>query len=89
MSDYWFRPRDFGYGATPTTWQGWAVSAAYAAIVFGCVVVLLWTEPAASAWAATLTVLLVATVLLIYVSWLKTDGRWQWHWGQNSRRKTR
>ena len=23
-TDYWFKPRRYGYGATPATWQGWA-----------------------------------------------------------------
>ena len=22
---YWFKPKAFGYGATPTTWEGWLV----------------------------------------------------------------
>ena len=23
MTEYWFRPKRDGYGATPVTWQGW------------------------------------------------------------------
>ena len=23
---YWFRPKRFGYGAVPATWQGWAAT---------------------------------------------------------------
>jgi len=26
MAEYWFKPKRYGYGATPATWQGWAVT---------------------------------------------------------------
>ena len=26
MAEYWFKPKRYGYGATPVTWQGWAVT---------------------------------------------------------------
>ena len=26
MNAYWFKPRQYGYGVTPTTWEGWAVT---------------------------------------------------------------
>ena len=26
VTTYWFRPRRYGYGATPMTWEGWAVT---------------------------------------------------------------
>ena len=33
MARYWFRPRRYGYGATPTTLEGWALTVAVATIV--------------------------------------------------------
>ena len=24
MTRYWFKPKRYGYGATPVTWEGWA-----------------------------------------------------------------
>jgi hypothetical protein len=33
MARYWFKPRRYGYGATPVTWEGWALWSAAAAIV--------------------------------------------------------
>jgi hypothetical protein len=81
MTTYWFRPKQFGYGATPTTWQGWVMT-----IVATLVVV------AATAWLTTLTaidprfwvaVLIDAVVIaaLLEVSRRKTDGEWRWRWG--------
>jgi hypothetical protein len=29
--EFWFRPKAFGYGATPDSWEGWMVVAAYGA----------------------------------------------------------
>ena len=26
MTRYWFRQKKFGYGATPNSWQGWALT---------------------------------------------------------------
>jgi hypothetical protein len=81
MTTYWFRPKQYGYGATPTTWQGWAMT-----IVATLVVI------AATAWLTTLTaidprfwvaVLIDAVVIaaLLEVSRRKTDGEWRWRWG--------
>ena len=28
----WFRPKRFGFGWTPATWEGWVVTAAVAAL---------------------------------------------------------
>jgi hypothetical protein len=33
MSDYWFKPKRHGYGATPANWKGWAASLAFLAIM--------------------------------------------------------
>ena len=29
MSDYWFRPKRYGHGASPANWKGWAAIAGY------------------------------------------------------------
>jgi hypothetical protein len=81
MTTYWFKPRQFGYGATPISWQGWVLSLA------GMIVVV-----AATAWLTTLTAVdprfwlalaIDAAVIaaLLVVSRRKTDGEWRWRWG--------
>ena len=32
-NEFWFRPRDYGYGAAPTTWEGWMTVAVYLTVV--------------------------------------------------------
>lgn len=51
----WFRPKAFGWGLRPVTWQGWVYSAVWAAtIALPFVALLLWREAAieAVAWMA-------------------------------------
>jgi hypothetical protein len=33
MTRYWFRPKRYGYGATPVTWEGWALTVGIVAVV--------------------------------------------------------
>ena len=33
MTEYWFKPHGYGYGATPVSWKGWAAVAVYAAVM--------------------------------------------------------
>ena len=62
MPRYWFRQKRFGYGATPNTWQGWLVYAAYALLLAGGWRAFPLPHHAAAfaIWAAGLTALLAA-----------------------------
>jgi hypothetical protein len=33
MSRPWFRPKEFGYGATPITWEGWLATLLFVLLV--------------------------------------------------------
>ncbi len=82
MSRYWFRQKSFGYGATPNTWQGWLLTIAGCAGLFGVVLVgpairdnimrALWLVLGAAAIA----------VPFIFVAWKKTEGGWRWRNGE-------
>jgi len=80
---YWFRPKSFGYGAAPITWQGWAVTLGSATITVGAILAIVVSE--ARDWpdrrpfqAACLIVLLATMIASIAVSRAKTDGEWRW-----------
>jgi hypothetical protein len=84
MARYWFRPKRFGWGATPVTWEGWAVTLG---TVFAMVAVSLFLRlTAKSLWslAALLAFDAVALTVLAIVSCRKTDGGWRWHWGKDA-----
>lgn len=74
---YWFRPKLFGYGAVPVTWQGWMLTAALvvAAAMIGNI---------AQHWSTAYAALLVPLVVgFLYLCSIKTDGAWRWRWGSD------
>jgi acyl-CoA synthetase (AMP-forming)/AMP-acid ligase II len=80
-NEFWFKPKTFGYGATPATWQGWSVMAVYAAVIAGCVAVNLHTHSLAVR-VGSLVAIVAATIVLVAVSVQKTDGAWGWNAGR-------
>jgi hypothetical protein len=79
MSDAkWFKPRRYGYGGTPTTWQGWVVVLGYAFLV----VSLFAAEERGAISQLVMVVLIIAATIpfLLFVR-ARTDGEWKWRWG--------
>ncbi len=81
MTTYWFRPKRYGYGATPTTWQGWAVTLGTVAAMVAVTLLLRLTFRSFWALAAVLAFDVLALIALAHVSYRKTDGEWRWRWG--------
>jgi len=81
MTTYWFRPKRYGYGATPVTWQGWAVTILVVLVVAAASLVLRLTERHLWALAALLPFDAIAVAALVIISRRKTDGEWRWRWG--------
>lgn len=81
----WFRAKRDGWGWTPATWQGWAVTGIYAALVAGWVGYYFSTHEALRlGWHfdfAALWPVAVASAVLLAVCWLKGE-RPHWHWGE-------
>ncbi|WP_010543211.1 hypothetical protein [Sphingomonas elodea] len=73
---FWFKPKAFGYGATPVTWQGWTLTLAYVLSAVLLVNHAGWGHPAFY-W-----LLIPSTVAMLWISWIKTDGEWGWRWGR-------
>ncbi|HEY7998920.1 MAG: hypothetical protein WA743_00455 [Pseudolabrys sp.] len=86
MTQYWFKPKRFGYGATPVTWEGWVVTFATAAFVAGSVIVmeLLVDKSDLAAWLVWVALIAAATWWFIQFSRRRTDGEWHWRWGKGS-----
>jgi hypothetical protein len=86
VSEYWFKPHAYGYGATPTGWKGWLAVAAYLAAVAALSLSLTaWPAdlPAGpAAWQAASWFILVGllTLAFIHLARAKTDGQWRWRW---------
>jgi uncharacterized membrane protein len=72
---YWFAPKLYGFGATPVTWQGWAVTLAFAVALMGAV---RWLPATSEKLIVSLA--LIATFIAIAAA--RTDGGLHWRWGQ-------
>jgi hypothetical protein len=91
MAEYWFRPKDYGYGATPTNWKGWAAIAGYVAALLAVILPLIalpaQMPPGPVAWQVVTAVLMVALLTFGFVRLCraKTDGEWIWRWGSGAK----
>jgi hypothetical protein len=85
---YWFRPKSYGYGATPANWKGWAATAAFVAILVGFSLLLLASEknsptgPDSWNFVAWVALASAATWAFVRLARAKTDGQWAWRWGK-------
>jgi len=78
----WFRPKSYGWGATPITWQGWALVLGYvgALVVLGMLTFKQeHTQP--WIWAVFVAGVTVLTLGLIAISRRRTEGDWRWPCG--------
>jgi uncharacterized membrane protein HdeD (DUF308 family) len=81
MTTYWFKPKRYGYGATPVTWQGWVLTFGVVLVMVGVSLYLRLTEQSLWALAALLAFDVLALATLAIISRSKTDGEWRWRWG--------
>ncbi len=84
MTQYWFKPKRYGYGAMPTTWQGWAVTIATVVAMVAVSLFLRLEFRGYWALAGMLTFDAIALTALFIVSRRKTAGEWRWRWGRRS-----
>ena len=85
MTEYWFKPKRYGYGATPTTWQGWALTLGVVAAMVAVSLFLRLTERSYWTVAALLAFDLAAICMLAIFTYRTTDGEWRWRWGSKNR----
>ena len=79
MSDNpdWFAPKRFGYGAgLPISWQGWAVTLGYVALMALATVLIDYT------WIGYASVVTILTAMFIVICARTTKGGWRWRWGE-------
>ena len=84
MTAPWFKPKSHGYGATPSTWQGWVTTLVYA---LAMIVFSVWMVSAPGGrpdiGAVLSWLLMVAAITSAFCLFVKskTDGDWKWRWG--------
>jgi hypothetical protein len=86
MTQYWFRPKQYGYGATPITWEGWVLVLGFAALMAVSVVVMNRFAGVANpaGWLIWAVVVAGGVLWLVQFSRRRTDGEWRWRWGREN-----
>jgi hypothetical protein len=84
MSRYWFKPRSYGYGVAPITWEGWAATTVAALTVAGSIVVMsvLVNRSDVTAWLIWAACIAAVMFAFVGVARGRTDGEWRWRWGE-------
>lgn len=76
---YWFKRKLYGWGWTPARWQGWAVTAAYVAIIIALGLTLDESSSDQEAMLAFVLPLVILTAAFIRICYKKGEKpRWQW-----------
>lgn len=71
----WFAPKRYGYGATPVTWQGWALT-------FGFVGIMVLIAVSFARRPLQMVAILVPIAVAFMVICARTTrGGWRWRWG--------
>lgn len=83
MQRYWFKPKRYGFGAAPATWEGWALTAAYILVLTALSIWLTDGAPNLDVARFTPFFIIAGVVTLIFVAicWRTTEGGWRWRWG--------
>jgi len=83
----WFKPKRYGFGAAPSSWQGWALTGTYVAIIVACSV---WLAESATTAESRITpfmvIVAVVTIIFVGIAWRTTEGGWRWRWGDDEKR---
>lgn len=83
MTRYWFKQKRYGFGGVPVTWQGWALTLGYIAML-ATLAALLGGDPLRPDGLKFFAVGFVLTIFFIGVSWRTTEGGWRWRWGDKT-----
>lgn len=81
---YWFKAKAFGWGWTPVTWQGWAVTLAYIALIFLFSLTVDESSADREAFFTFVLPVILLTIIFIYIAYKKGEKP-GWHWGWTKR----
>ena len=78
MSDgpEWFAPKRYGYGATPISWQGWALTFVFVGVTI-LVAISFARRPV-----QLIAVVVPLTVAFMVICGRTTRGGLRWRWGE-------
>jgi hypothetical protein len=83
MPRYWFRQKQFGYGATPNTWQGWLFTIVSTLLIVALAFGVDFVRDDMMRLVVVAVGLPVLLIPMILVGYAKTEGGWHWRWHHN------
>ncbi|MCX5705843.1 MAG: hypothetical protein NTZ92_07305 [Candidatus Omnitrophica bacterium] len=89
MAKFWFKPKQYGWGAYPVTWQGWLLTFCFA---FLCAAAFFIDVPMTETGLAGTfrdylrygLDIIILTALFLIVAIGKTEGEIKWRWGSKN-----
>lgn len=79
LNKCWFKPKKYGYGAQPSTWEGWVSIVIFILLIYLISIFLPMVDYFQERYMIVIVILLL---LFIYLTYIKTDGDWKWRWGK-------
>ena len=77
MKKIWFKRKKYGFGWTPSTWEGWTVVLVWAILFYSFI------SKTNQNWSKKSLFIFLITGILIYVSYKKGESP-RWQWGENN-----
>ena len=81
MQHYWFKQKRYGLGASPSSWQGRALTIAYIAAITALGI---WFGSDATLIEQRITPFAIIgaalTIIFVGIAWRTTEGGWRWRW---------
>ena len=79
MTKLWFKRKRFGWGWTPATWEGWAVTVGYVLILIASSMTIDDNSPAREIFFTFVLPVLLATITLFRICYRKGEKpEWRW-----------
>ncbi len=75
-NEFWFKPKKYGYGSYPCTWEGWVL------IFFYIILLVLIIKNITFDRYLFYISIFMWTVSIVFLSKEKTEGKWKWRWGE-------
>ena len=86
-TEYWFKPKRFGYGARPANWKGWLAKIVYLTAMGALMFYTLQAvalDGGVLPWVILCVGMLLMTTLFSQFARARTDGEWRWRTGKES-----
>ena len=74
LNKYWFKPKKYGIGAVPSSWEGWI-------FIIIIILIVLYRVTLLDKALRLFVELAIIIIIIITVTKAKTDGIWKWRWG--------